>query len=114
MKSNVDLTQDRTFRTPQFVLPDVLWAQKTKSMPWHTLRVADDELLYEPDEPVFTGNAEDRQRKRTIRKLDSGEICECCGKDVSWRPWGRIFGLCLRCEDLYATPREFPWTQTQT
>lgn len=47
---------------------------------------------------VLCGNASERQAQRFNYSLDSGDICECCGRLLTNKPWSRHYCLCESCE----------------
>ena len=50
--------------------------------------------------PVIAGTASERRKAMMNRRLDLGELCERCGRDLSARPWDRIYASCGECYDL--------------
>lgn len=114
MKSNVDLTQGRMFSGAARGIPTNALFMKFESLfpgsglgtlfPWSVDRFthikSDSELSSgSSDEIIFTGNASQRDRKRFNKQIDSGDMCDCCGADLTKKPWDRHYCLCSSCMD---------------
>ena len=103
MKRNVDLTESRIFSTAQ--TPSLL-ASIVKDLGKHYLWdyehmkivQSDYDLTDYKSRLVLCGNASERQAQRFNYSLDSGDICECCGRPLTNKPWSRHYCLCESCE----------------
>lgn len=96
MKHNVDLTLNRDFN--KFKFGNLSLILNPRKYPWSTKGLMD---KYEfENEIVKTGNSVERNRKRDSGNFGTRDICECCGKDLSSRPWNIDWGLCIRCKTV--------------
>lgn len=100
MKVNVDLTEDRIFSHPHlwgirntFRLRDLI---KKNKYPWDSSTICDN--FKENKEIFFTGNKVERKTKVYVDERDYGNLCDCCGKDLTKKPWEKSDYLCLDCD----------------
>lgn len=105
MKANVDLTENRIFRTP--TPPDEI----TKTLilftygkfPWNRAEQkeikSDDDLggTVEQFSPIPLGDGEARRLRKSIENALSVEMCDRCGNPVKSFPWELRECLCVRC-----------------
>ena len=96
MKDNVDLTENRDFRKTRD-LTQLLLNFCTKNVyPWSIELLAQ----YDKDKEIFhTGNKEERKSKRGSDNYYVETECECCGEDMSKKPWNSYYRLCIPCSD---------------
>jgi len=68
MKRNVDLTEDRDFRSDKWdmIIPDMFF-ESTKQTGM-----------------IMTGKADERASKKLFNHLEEGKICEMCGREIRW------------------------------
>ena len=114
MKRNVDLTESRIFSTAQ--TPSLL-ASIVKDFGKHYLWdyehmkivQSDYDLTDYKSRLVLCGNASERQAQRFNYSLDSGDICECCGRPLTNKPWSRHYCLCELCASRLAYDCQKTW-----
>lgn len=113
MKRNVDLTAGRIFSQDIRVIPDLLLHGLFNFHPWdyEHIRVvhSDADLISNRSGFVLCGNATQRQAQRFNKSLDSGEICECCGTDLTKKPWAKRYCLCQQCNERLKKDLEKSW-----
>ena len=104
MRSNIDLTLNQMFSSDSR-MPERLAVVRSIVRPtfgWRSVstlnrsgEVLDDESgIYEV---IRTGNREQREEKQTLREINSGDACDCCGISLTRKPWSRHYGLCFSC-----------------
>ena len=115
MKRNVDLTFNRIFSTqihrdinsgiPFMQLDALLPGGDLGTMfPWSVdkfQQIHSDKDLNSSKEKeiIITGNASEREHRKYWRNADAGNMCDCCGKDLTVKPWDRHYCLCSNCMD---------------
>lgn len=114
MKVNIDLTANRDFgglRNRIFSLKDIIGNHIIgKIYPWSF-----DNRIFptvESSEQIFfTGNKSERQHKIQNEKYMLGIECDCCGKDLTRKPWNVIYRLCFTCNDSLGKDNKIrkPW-----
>jgi len=96
MKTNVDLTENRDFREKQQLglrKKRILMISIGKKYPWG-FKINNDNN----DGIFLTGNKEDRKCKKDTSNYMGGISCECCGADLTKKPWiTNNYGLCQKC-----------------
>ena len=105
MNENIDLTENRDFRTPAPVdettkfLTQYIWGK----FPWSKQQfqtVKSDEDLGISSElfsPIPLGDGEQRRNRKYIENAVSSEMCDRCGKPVQRFPWELRECLCVEC-----------------
>lgn len=106
MNENIDLTENRDFRTPSPVdettqfLTQYIWGK----FPWskqqfRTIKSDDDlDLSSESFSPIPLGDGEQRRSRKYIENAVSSAMCDRCGKPVQKFPWELRECLCVKCE----------------
>jgi hypothetical protein len=96
MKRNVDLTVNGDFQK-KFSIGEInkLFSKNFMNYPWSI----DKEELNFDKEIIYTGTKLDRRTKGKWDKFENGLQCECCGIDLSNKPWLIKFGLCFECNN---------------
>lgn len=114
MKDNVDLTLNRDFRNKDINIQSLkkTLLNKLQKFPWSfTDNMLNTTTNY--DELFFTGNREEREKKKEYDNYKNQTSCERCGKDLSKKRWDNYNGLCEKCIsslEKYLTPKD-PWLE---
>lgn len=118
MKSNIDLTSNEMFSRRQDHFVSVLQVLYDK-FPWNYRKITPikSEADFRPKfEGILTGNKEEIKRKKKYIKIDAGNICDRCGKNVDIIPWNRhYYDLCQKCWEAIEKEygKKYPWEQNQ-
>lgn len=106
MNENIDLTENRMFRTP--TPPDeitkVLISYTFGKFPWRKPPIktihSDEDLggVVEEFTPLPLGDGTARKHRKFIENALSVEMCDRCGKPVQSFPWELRECLCLKCK----------------
>lgn len=116
MKSNVDLTLNKDFEsknenvTYKFSkksntvrnLRNLLNSTFKRGYPWACNNILSSTLNYK--QLFFTGNKNERSRKKKEKKYE--KECDCCGADLSKRPWSNHYKLCEKCNNWLEEDQE--------
>ena len=117
MKRNVDLTLDRKFSRETDILNRLrrnvgLLKNRNAKYPWE-FKAANARYYKSvvPKNPNFhTGDKATRKRKRIEESYFNGTNCECCGRDLTKKPWIKgHYLLCNKCETLMKSHNEYLW-----
>lgn len=119
MKDNIDLTENRIFRSKSNVVQadvvyDILLSKINGKFPWsiNPLKIikSDNDLGFDEEirfQPIPLGNRADRERFKEISHAISVQYCDRCGTQVNIFPWDMQECLCKRCkrdlEKVYGT-----------
>lgn len=105
MKSSVDLTQNRVFKTYSSELQiRISQLQKISFFERFKSNKSD---LGSRDSVFLLGNKKQRATIKMYNKLMSGNYCDRCGNKIM--PWENKKRLCHRCEDSYLPRERCPW-----
>lgn len=104
MKSNIDLTENRMFRSNKTIQEwhlnlTIAGGTSHNRFPW--VLDTNEDLVKQRDSIIATGNKSERARIQEYRKIESRNYCDCCGDRLNIFPWDNEIGLCRKCNDFY-------------
>ena len=112
MKPNVDLTlnrdfgdrpdrSDATIRSIAGRINQLLHGEHSRiprlNSDWRTVESDYDLHVGETRNLMFTGNKEERAKKRFYDSEYDDTVCYCCGQKIKM-PWQNRFRICSKCE----------------
>ena len=100
MKSNIDLTDNHIFSRRSVDLSNhLLMNIYEKIYPWNVYHSYFGDMAKQRKAIIATGNKAERTEVKLLRKMDSGNYCERCGKQINLKPWNKRIGLCEKCDE---------------
>lgn len=119
MKRNVDLTLDRKFSRERDVLNRLrrnvgLLKNRNAKYPWefNTANARFRESVVPKNPNFHTGDKATRKRKKIEMSYYSDSNCDCCGRDLTRKPWIRgYYSLCNNCEEHMRKYDKYLWPQ---
>ena len=129
MKRNVDLTQNRLFSQDSNQIGIGEFRRRVLSGPQsgiaNLIEFIGKRHMWDYDNAIWTemhdgfeentnplvmcGNASQRRVQRRRESWDSGELCDCCGADLTLKPWEKQYCLCRKCATRMDGNNLMPW-----
>ncbi|GLO66268.1 ZZ-type zinc finger protein [Oceanobacillus kimchii] len=80
--------------------------RKLGVIPWR--KIGDDLSVLDPYRTLIpTGSVRNIKKALFFHKADIGEVCHCCGKDLTLVPWLKHYELCNECDKRIEMPESF-------
>ena len=100
MKSNVDLTENGIFSSPNRGILKII-AMFEDYLPWDMEHKPHEMRDFANDNEWRTfksGSREDRKKFKEWEGIENQYVCDRCGRSLTNIPWKRYYGLCDECE----------------